>query len=150
MVVTRETESVANWVSFWLVKHQFTLYKLTSQLWGFELRITWQRAVTQSCLNEGWQDLFVSCASNLINLHVIWRPHCVVLINMETVPAGLTSHRDRHPGHGIWLISCRFFYSINFQPVTFPKPRNKGKIERKNNRSRIKNRKKIKILKFDK
>ena len=25
----------------------------------------------------------------------------MVLINMETVPAGLTSHRDRHPGHGI-------------------------------------------------
>ena len=54
-----------------------------------------------SCLNVGSQDLFVSCTSNLINLHVIWRPHCVVLINMETVPAGLTSHRDRHPGHGI-------------------------------------------------
>ena len=131
----------------------------------------------QSCLNVRPQDLFVSiCTSYFINLHLIlvWRPHCVVLINMETVPAGLTSHRDRHPGHGIgqscwnrvsryvvsfclsWLVS---YYSLErfFRADTvsihnlLPSPAPVIQVEWKEKRVRILVRLgKVKDLKFDK
>ena len=102
IIITDHDHLSHSWSNFgeekYLSAGEWGLGLVTSRRWKMPSLYT---SKLQSCLNVGWQDLFVSFTSNLINLHVIWRPHCVVLINMETVPAGLTSHRDRHPGHGI-------------------------------------------------